>query len=108
MCHGNTPACAGYSRPVLPGRPGPGARLVKAGCGPHLGATSTTGRWHGHVDDPNYLGQLPLWQNQKPLAWPFTREAGLAAAKNTLVLTPTRWRASERRWRAHQQKTASA
>lgn len=42
----------------------------------------------GHVDDPNYLDQLPLWQNQKTLAWPFSRRAVLAASRDFLVLEP--------------------
>ncbi|HEX4791744.1 MAG TPA: penicillin acylase family protein [Actinospica sp.] len=42
----------------------------------------------GHVDDPNYLDQLPLWQNQQTLPWPFTRGAVLAATKNKLMLEP--------------------
>lgn len=42
----------------------------------------------GHVEDPNYLDQLPLWQNQKTLPWPFTRAAVIAATKNKLVLEP--------------------
>ena len=42
----------------------------------------------GHVDDPNYLDQLPLWQNQKTLRWPFSRRAVMAATKNVLVLEP--------------------
>jgi penicillin amidase len=42
----------------------------------------------GHVDDPNYLDQLPLWQNQKTLPWPFSRDAVRAATKNKLLLEP--------------------
>ena len=42
----------------------------------------------GHVDDPNYLDQLALWQNQKTLPWSFSRGAVLGASKNTLVLSP--------------------
>lgn len=42
----------------------------------------------GHVDDPHYLDQLPLWQNQKTLPWPFTRNAVLAATKDKLLLEP--------------------
>lgn len=42
----------------------------------------------GHVDDPHYLDQLPLWQNQKTLLWPFSRRAVLASSKDFLVLEP--------------------
>ncbi|HTJ66097.1 MAG TPA: penicillin acylase family protein [Actinospica sp.] len=42
----------------------------------------------GHVGDANYLDQLPLWQNQKTLPWPYSRAAVQAATKNTLTLEP--------------------
>jgi penicillin G amidase len=42
----------------------------------------------GHVDDPHYLDQLPLWRDQKTLPWGFSRAAVLAATKDKSVLTP--------------------
>ncbi|MEZ0111992.1 penicillin amidase [Catenulispora sp. EB89] len=42
----------------------------------------------GHVDDPHYLDQLPLWRTFRTLPWPYTRTAVLAASKDKLTLTP--------------------
>jgi penicillin amidase len=42
----------------------------------------------GHVDDPHYLDQLPLWRDQKTLPWTFSRDAVTAATKDKLVLAP--------------------
>ena len=42
----------------------------------------------GHVDDPDYLDQLPLWQQQRTLNWAFGRRAVLASTRYFLVLEP--------------------
>jgi penicillin amidase len=42
----------------------------------------------GHVGDADYLDQLPLWQEQRTLTWPFSRRAVLAASRYFLVLEP--------------------
>ncbi|WP_307856564.1 penicillin acylase family protein [Catenulispora pinistramenti] len=42
----------------------------------------------GHVDDPHYLDQLPLWRTFQTLPWPYSRSAVLAATKDRLTLTP--------------------
>lgn len=42
----------------------------------------------GHVDDPHYLDQLPLWRTFRTLPWPYSRSAVLAATKDKLTLTP--------------------
>jgi penicillin amidase len=42
----------------------------------------------GHVDDPHYLDQLPLWRTFRTLPWPYSRPAVLAATKDKLTLMP--------------------
>jgi penicillin amidase len=42
----------------------------------------------GHVDDPHYLDQLPLWRTFRTLPWPSSRSAVAAATKDKLTLTP--------------------
>ena len=42
----------------------------------------------GHVDDPHYLDQLPLWRTFRTLPWPYSRPAVQRATKDTLTLTP--------------------
>jgi penicillin amidase len=42
----------------------------------------------GHVDDPHYLDQLPLWRDQRTLPWPYSRAAVGAATKDRLMLVP--------------------
>mgnify|MGYP001030296691 CR=1 FL=1 len=42
----------------------------------------------GHVDDPHYLDQLPLWRTFRTLPWPYSRAAVEGATKDRLMLTP--------------------
>jgi penicillin amidase len=42
----------------------------------------------GHVDDPNYLDQAPLWASGETLPWAFGSDAVKAAATATLTLEP--------------------
>jgi penicillin amidase len=42
----------------------------------------------GHVDDPHYLDQLPLWRTFRTLPWPYSRAAVRAATKDRLTLMP--------------------
>ena len=42
----------------------------------------------GHVDDPHYLDQLPLWRTFRTLPWPYSRPAVVAATKDKLTLMP--------------------
>lgn len=42
----------------------------------------------GHVDDPHYLDQLPLWRTFGTLPWPYSRAAVLAATRDKLTLSP--------------------
>jgi len=42
----------------------------------------------GHVDDPHYLDQLPLWRTFQTVGWPYSRSAVQAATKDVLTLAP--------------------
>jgi len=42
----------------------------------------------GHVDDPNYLDQAPLWASGETLPWAYTAAKVKAAATATLTLEP--------------------
>lgn len=42
----------------------------------------------GHVDDPHYLDQAPLWASGQTLPWAYSGSAVKSATTATLVLTP--------------------
>jgi penicillin amidase len=44
----------------------------------------------GHAFNAHYVDQTKLWVDGKQLAWPFSRKAVAAAARDTLTLVPAR------------------